>query len=46
MKDSRTKLIKTAARLFAQKGFSGTSVRQISSAAQTNVAAVNYPFWR
>lgn len=44
MKDTQHKLIKTAARLFAQKGFSGTSVRQISTAAGTNVAAVHYHF--
>ena len=44
MKDTRTKLLKTAARLFAQKGFAGASVRQISTAAKTNVAAVNYHF--
>ncbi len=44
MKDTRTKLLKTAARLFAQKGFTGASVRQISNSAKTNVAAVNYHF--
>ncbi|WP_458402478.1 TetR/AcrR family transcriptional regulator [Candidatus Avelusimicrobium sp.] len=44
MKDTRTKLIQTAARLFAKHGFFGTSVRQISTAAKTNVAAVNYHF--
>jgi len=44
MKDTRIKLIQTAARLFAKNGFSGTSVRQISTAAKTNVSAVHYHF--
>ena len=44
MKDTRTKILHAAARLFAQKGFSGTSVRQIVAAAGENVAAVNYHF--
>lgn len=44
MKDTRTKILRAAARLFAQKGFSGTSVRDIVSAAGENVSAVNYHF--
>ncbi len=44
MKDTRTKILRTAARLFAKKGFSGTSVRDIVSAAGENVSAVNYHF--
>lgn len=44
MKDTRTKLLRTAARLFAQKGFSGTSVRDIITAAGVNVSAINYYF--
>ena len=44
MKDTRTKILRAAARLFAQKGFSGTSVRDIVSAAGENVAAINYHF--
>ena len=44
MKDTRKKLLRTAARLFAQKGFSGTSVRDIVAAAGINVSAVHYYF--
>ena len=44
MKDTRTKILRAAARLFAQKGFSGTSVRDIVSAAGENVAAIHYHF--
>lgn len=44
MKDTRTKLLKTAARLFARKGYNGVSVRQIIQAAGTNISAINYHF--
>ena len=44
MKDTRTKLLRTAARLFARKGFSGTSVRDIVTEAGTNVSAIHYYF--
>ena len=44
MKDTRTKILRAAARLFAQKGFSGTSVRDIVALAGENVSAVNYHF--
>ena len=44
MKDTRTKILRAAARFFAQKGFSGTSVRDIVSAAGENVSAINYHF--
>lgn len=44
MKDTHSKLIHTAARLFAKNGFAGTSVRQICASAKTNVAAINYHF--
>ena len=44
MKDTRTKILRVAAHLFAQKGFSGTSVRDIVSAAGENVSAINYHF--
>lgn len=44
MKDTRQKILRTAARLFAQKGFSGASVRDIVSAARVNVSAVHYYF--
>lgn len=44
MRDTRVKLIKTAARLFAQNGFSGTTVRQIVQRAGANLSAVRYHF--
>lgn len=44
VKDTRQKILRTATRLFAQKGFSGTSVRDIVAAARVNVSAVNYYF--
>lgn len=44
MKDARLKLLKTAARIFAKKGYNDTSVREIVSAAQMNVSAVSYYF--
>lgn len=44
MKDTRSKIIRAAARLFAQKGFSGTSVRDIVSAVHVNVSAIRYYF--
>ncbi|MBR4356028.1 MAG: CerR family C-terminal domain-containing protein [Elusimicrobiaceae bacterium] len=44
MKDTRKKILRTAARLFAQKGFSGTSVRDIITTAGVNVSAINYYF--
>ena len=44
MKDTRTKILRTAARLFAQKGFSGTSVRDVVKAARVNVSAIHYYF--
>ena len=44
MKDTRQKILRTATRLFAQKGFSGTSVRDIVQAAHVNVSAIHYYF--
>ncbi len=44
MKDTRLKLLKTSARIFARKGYSATSVRDIVSAAHVNVSAINYYF--
>ncbi|MHC4644648.1 MAG: TetR/AcrR family transcriptional regulator [Planctomycetota bacterium] len=38
------RLLDAAEGLFAEKGFRGTSVRQIASAADCNVASVNYYF--
>ena len=42
--DTKQKILVTARKLFAQKGFSGTSVRDISRDADVNVAAINYHF--
>ena len=44
MKDTRTKLLKTSARIFARKGYSGTSVRDIVNVAHVNVSAIAYHF--
>lgn len=41
---SRSRLVRTALRLFAQQGFSKTSTREIAEAADTNVAAISYYF--
>ena len=44
MKDKRERIIETALHLFAQKGFEGTSIRDIAEKATVNVAMVNYYF--
>jgi AcrR family transcriptional regulator len=41
---TRERLLETAERLFAEKGFDGTSVRAITAEAGCNLAAVNYHF--
>lgn len=41
---SRDRLLDAAERLFAENGFEGTSVREITAIADCNVAAVNYHF--
>jgi len=41
---TRDRILDVAERLFAEKGFEGTSVREITSAAGANVASVNYHF--
>ncbi|MCS6861224.1 MAG: TetR family transcriptional regulator [Abditibacteriales bacterium] len=41
---TRERLLDTAERLFAAKGIRETSLRDITAAAQTNLAAVNYHF--
>jgi AcrR family transcriptional regulator len=40
----RQVILDTAKRLFAEKGFAGTSIRDITSEAGCNLAAVNYHF--
>jgi AcrR family transcriptional regulator len=42
--DARSRLIETAIELFADKGYEGTSVRDLATAAGVNVAAVSYHF--
>lgn len=42
--DARTRLIDVAIALFAEKGYEGTSVRDLAAAAGVNVAAVSYHF--
>ena len=42
--ETRRRIIDTALKLFAEHGFRGVSVRDLSAAAQVNVAAVNYHF--
>ena len=38
--DTRDRLLHVALRLFAEQGFAKTSIREISQAAGTNVAAI------
>jgi len=42
--DARSRLIEAAMELFAEKGYEGTSVRDLTVAAGVNVAAVSYHF--
>lgn len=44
MKDKREQIIDTAMQLFAERGFEGTSIRDIAEKASVNVAMVNYYF--
>lgn len=44
MKDKREQIMVTALNLFAEKGFEGTSIRDIAEKASVNVAMVNYYF--
>jgi AcrR family transcriptional regulator len=43
-KGTREKLLDAAERLFLEKGYDGVSIRDITDAAGTNVAAINYHF--
>ena len=44
MKDTKNRIIDSAENLFSQNGFSSTSVRDITSLANANIAALNYHF--
>jgi AcrR family transcriptional regulator len=44
MLETKEKILDTAERLIADQGFAGTSLRQIISEAQVNLAAVHYHF--
>ena len=41
---TKNKILDAAEVLFADKGFNGTSLREITSYAEVNLAAVNYHF--
>ena len=41
---TKKRLLDAAEQLFAEKGFEGTSVRQLTAMANCNIAAVNYHF--
>lgn len=42
--DTRTRILVTARRMFAEKGYAAATVRAITEEADVNVAAVNYHF--
>lgn len=42
--ETKVKIIEAAGELFAQKGYEGTSVREIASLADVNLASINYHF--
>ena len=42
--DTRQRLVDSAARLFADRGFENVTVREICKASNANVAAINYHF--
>src|SRR5256885_14188488 len=44
MIDKKTHIIDAAVELFAEKGFEGTSIRDLATKADVNVAMVNYYF--
>lgn len=44
MSDTKTRILDAAAKLFGEKGFDATSLRDITTEADVNLAAVNYHF--
>lgn len=44
VQDTKQKLLDTAERLFAERGYDATSLRQVIAEAQVNLAAVHYHF--
>src|SRR5713226_3885874 len=42
--DTKTRILDTAEKLFGEKGFDVTSLRDITAEAEVNLAAVNYHF--
>src|SRR6476660_774527 len=42
--DKQIKILQTAETLFAEKGFDGTSIRDIAKEAQVNIAMISYYF--
>ena len=41
---TRERILKTAARLFAERGYEATSIRTLAAKARVNQAAINYHF--
>ena len=44
MKDTKSKLLDTAAKMFARRGIDGVSTRELAKAANVNLCAINYYF--
>ena len=44
LSDTKTDILDAAERLFAEKGFDGTAIREITRAANVNVAAIHYHY--
>ncbi len=42
--ETKERILDTAERLFAERGFEATSIRDITSAAEVNLASINYHF--
>ena len=44
MDETRQRILESAGKCFAAKGFASTTVREVCAAAGVNVAAINYHF--